>query len=316
MRRMRAATIVAVSLSLAPALARADDTAGALFEQGLADMLAGKYDVACPTLAESFRLEPLAGALFTLAECESKWGKLASARAHYLDYLERVEKMTPDNRDAQGERPKVAREQIDALAVDVPELTIELAPGTPESAVITRDGARVPPSMIGVAIPVDPGRHELRIEADGRAARVEVVEIARGEKRRVTLALRAAQPVPKPDGEPDRVAGPPTGPLAIAAYISGGIGIAGAIAGTVAGAVALDAKSDVDAECIDHECTPAGLDAVDTAQTAGTVSTVTLVVGGVGIAAGITLWLLAGGEGDGEPPLALVPTADGFALRW
>jgi hypothetical protein len=317
MRAMRwAAGLFVLGIGLTAASARADERAGALFDQGLADMLAGNYDVACPALAESYRLEPLPGALFTLAECESKWGRVASARAHYLEYLARIDKMSAENRDAQGDRPGVAREQVDALSAEVPELTIELAADTPDDAVLTRDGVRVPPKMVGVAIPVDPGRHELRLEVPGRAPQSKVVELGRGERRRVTLGGRGATKK-SPQGKPAPGPAPaPTSGLAIAAYVVGGVGLASAIAGTIAGGVALGKKSDIDAECVDHECSEEGLEAVGAAQTAGTISTITLILGAVGLAAGTTMWLLAGGTGDDEPPLVLVPTRNGLALRW
>jgi hypothetical protein len=59
--------------------------AAAQFERGLAAMNGGRYEVACPALAESVRLEPRPGAIFTLAECEAQWGHHASADAHYAD---------------------------------------------------------------------------------------------------------------------------------------------------------------------------------------------------------------------------------------
>ncbi len=51
-----------------PARAKPSSDAEALFESGLREMRAGNYALGCPRLAESYQLEPLAGALFTLAE--------------------------------------------------------------------------------------------------------------------------------------------------------------------------------------------------------------------------------------------------------
>ena len=73
----------------APATAAAQDLAAAeaLFSKGLADMEAGRYDAACPAIGESYRLDPRGGTLFTLAECEAKAGKIATAVARYDDAL-------------------------------------------------------------------------------------------------------------------------------------------------------------------------------------------------------------------------------------
>ena len=83
-----------------------------LFDQGLKDMLAGKYDTACPALAESFRLDPAPGALFTLAECEMSRGRLATAQTHYRDFLDRVDGMTEEGKERQQQRVEVAEGKL------------------------------------------------------------------------------------------------------------------------------------------------------------------------------------------------------------
>jgi hypothetical protein len=67
------------------ASAQPEASAEALFDRGLRDMQSGNYDKGCPALAESHRLDPRLGTLFTLAECEAQWGKTGSAVAHYRD---------------------------------------------------------------------------------------------------------------------------------------------------------------------------------------------------------------------------------------
>jgi len=42
-------------------------------------MEAGNYAAGCPALAESQRLDPRAGTLFTLSQCEVQWGRVATA---------------------------------------------------------------------------------------------------------------------------------------------------------------------------------------------------------------------------------------------
>src|ERR1700733_1971568 len=79
-----------LSLAVFPSAASAQQdlaAAEALFNRGLADMTAGKYDTGCPAIGESYRLDPRPGTLFTVAECESKWGHYATASARYDDYL-------------------------------------------------------------------------------------------------------------------------------------------------------------------------------------------------------------------------------------
>jgi hypothetical protein len=81
--------------------------------------------------------------------------------------------------------------------------------------------------------------------------------------------------------------------MMVGAIIAGGIGLAGVVVGGVTGGLVFSKKGDVDAECVELVCTPAGKDAVDDAQTLGLVSTVSFIVGGAGVATAALLFFLA-----------------------
>src|SRR5689334_19256125 len=109
------------SLALAsPAFADDPAAAEALFNRGRADMDAGRYEAGCKAIAESQRLDPRPGTLFTLAVCEKEWGRIASAMTHYGDYLAFYDRMTPAQQARQGDRPKEAKAQRESLAPQVP----------------------------------------------------------------------------------------------------------------------------------------------------------------------------------------------------
>ncbi len=63
-----------------PALARGNDAAAAdaLFQQGMQDMEAGKYESACQKFRDSDQLDPTVNTKFNLGDCEEKRGKLAT----------------------------------------------------------------------------------------------------------------------------------------------------------------------------------------------------------------------------------------------
>ncbi|WP_438008783.1 hypothetical protein WME89_08860 [Sorangium sp. So ce321] len=93
----------------APASAQTDAVAMAesLFVRGRADMLAGRYETGCPALAESHRLDPRPGRLFTLPECEARRGRIATAVARYNDYLALYSRMSEAEQIKQHERYRV-----------------------------------------------------------------------------------------------------------------------------------------------------------------------------------------------------------------
>src|SRR5688572_10356592 len=115
-RRILLLSTLLLPLALAsPALAEDVAAAEALFNRGMTDMEAGRYDAGCKAIAESQRLDPRPGTLFTLAVCETRWGHIATAVTHYGDYLTLYDRLTPDHQARQVERAKEAKKQRDTL---------------------------------------------------------------------------------------------------------------------------------------------------------------------------------------------------------
>jgi hypothetical protein len=273
--------------------AAAQDVAEALFKHGVAEMEAGRHETACPAIAESRRLDPRPGTLFTLAECEAGWGKTATALAHYEEYLALLAQMTAEQQDAQRlkGREKRALEQCASLTAEAPTLTLELAAGAPHDTRVKRDGAELAASALGIAVPVDPGEHVVTAQAPGGPVSELHVRLARGEKKRLALPVPEAKPeVPQVAAEPSRssAAAPQvrTAPSKrrVGAYVAGGIGITAAALGGVMAAATVAERSIVNTDCHDTApghavCTPEGKTAASRAQAFGLVSTIGVGVG-------------------------------------
>jgi hypothetical protein len=250
-------------------------------------MEAGHYATGCPALAESFRLDPKAGALFTLAECEAKWGRIASASAHYDDYVKRLARMTPAQRAMQGERERVATGQLEALKKRVPTLAVILPPA-PAGTVVTKDGVVMGEPSLGTPLPIDPGEHVIVVRTPGGGVYETKVVVAENESKKETLVV-PSDPAPARsivDTPPPPVTTNTRTPWILGAF---GGALAGTAVGTVTGILVLDKKSVIDANCADTACNPDGLAAADAAETLGAVSTVSFAVAGVALAAGIVL---------------------------
>jgi len=288
-RRTLALTLGAVALSFGRvALAQDSVAAQALFDRGVSDMDAGRYEKACPALAESERLEPRPGTLFALAECENKWGKLASAAAHYQDYVDVVSRLSAEQQARHAERAETARGQLAALRDKVPTLTLKAPQALPPGTVIQRDGAVLQAAALELALPVDPGEHVISLRTPGHAEQRTSVALAPGENKIVELSLpsltnnEAAPPVPPMvESKPNRAV-----PLAL-----GAVGVAGMIAGSVTGILALNKKSVIEDHCDGLRCDSKGKSAADSAQNLALVSSVAFGVGIAGLAAGVVLWV-------------------------
>ncbi|WP_437989819.1 tetratricopeptide repeat protein [Sorangium sp. So ce145] len=308
----RSTSLLAISglLSLSmPAAAQDIATAAALFEQGLADMQAGRYETGCKALAESERIDPQPGTLFTLASCEAQWGRTATAVARFKDYLARFDRLTPAEQARQRERPSLSKQEIERLAPRVPKLALSLPPGAPAGTVVTRDGISQGEAMLGLALPVDPGEHRISIQTPGGPLREQRITIAEGETKQLTLALTEA-PAPAPPAPPlpsPQPAGPePAGPDApagsggrrTAMVVAGGLGAAGLVLGGITGALVLDKKGTIDEHCGSgihaadpKACDTTGRDAGTSANSLATVSTIGFAVGLAGAGTALILYL-------------------------
>jgi hypothetical protein len=199
-RALLVALCVGIGIPMVASADSGEATAAAeiLFERGLAAMNRGRYDEACPDLAESVRLDPQPGAIFTLAECENKAGSIASALAHYKGYLAFLGRLPASEQATQQERRRIAAEQIKELTPDVPLLAISLPEGAPPDAIVRRDGTPLGRPSLGLALPVNPGTHVASIEIAGRGSREKRIEVARGARLSVVLEL----PEPAPSISP------------------------------------------------------------------------------------------------------------------
>jgi hypothetical protein len=283
--------------------------AEALFQSGLEKMRNREYSSACPDLAASYELEPMPGVLFTLAECEVSWGRVATALKQYQQFVSTLSSLAPARRQKFEERRHLALEQVSTLAPTVPLISISVTAGAPAELVVKRDGVMVTESSYGVQTPVDPGDMVITAEIEGQRPWQRHVHVSAHERANVVvpwpLAPAASAPTPVgaavSDGRaPDKPREPQerkhdeavpaanTGSsLDTWRYVAAGVGAVGFTVSLVAGGVALAKKGSVDEQCSDYRCSQAGLSRADSAKQAARISTIGFVVGLVG-AAGFT----------------------------
>jgi len=215
-KRMLAAATLVTALAR-PGLANLSNDAAAaseLFRQGLSDMLAGRYETACPRLEESQHLDPQLGTLFTLAECSAKAEKIASAVAYYEDFLAATKKLHKASVLAYERRIRIAESQCAALKSDIPWLTLIFPDDAPPGTVVKKDGIVLGPAAIGIALPIDPGQHVIVTEAAQGGAVETRISIERGEKKQLLLQLgrseesRGVQAATPGAGNPAKTASP------------------------------------------------------------------------------------------------------------
>lgn len=289
-----------------------------LFDRGLSQMEAGDYEHGCPALRESLRLAPRAGTVFTVAECEARWGRHASALAHYDDYLSRFGKMTLPEQRKQRARESVARKQLLELKRTVPHLVVRLAEASPGSLVLTVDDVEIGGASLGQPLPVDPGKHVVRLRGEGVAFTTEV-QLEAAQTLEVVVPSRATEPRRPAVAPPVPVAAPPepapspapapSSSRGTVAWVLAGGGALATLGGLTLGVLAVGQKGAIDEHCSGHLCDAEGASAASRAQTLGLASTVVTGVGIAAIGAATVLWLTAPKRATESAKLSPRPTA-------
>ncbi|MEO8900789.1 MAG: hypothetical protein ABI488_04020 [Polyangiaceae bacterium] len=283
------AGLLLVSALLASAPARAQNTrdpaaAEALFRQGRTAAQKNDFTSACAKFRESNRLDPAVGTVFNIADCEEKLGRLATSWTLFQEVVQRL----PNDDD----RRAIANDRAHALEARVPTLNIHLATSNRTDVIVRRDGVVLGAASLDTALPVDPGEHTVIVEALGTQSAIFTSRIGEGEHASLVVNVGTIPTVSQqPPGTPERSGSAHSSHTA--AYVVGGIGVAGLVTGVIAGLTALSKKSTVNQQCVGKMCSPEGLNAAHSGKTYGLITTAGLVTGAVGLGAATYLFLSA-----------------------
>jgi len=174
------------------------------------------------------------------------------------------------------------------------------------------NGSPVPDGLVGVPRPLNPGSYEFQAFAEGAQSTPSTLMLREGAKETVVLTLQASTSAPPmvapvaatqaPTDQPDagHEGGGASG-MRIASYVSLGVGVVGLGVGTAFALSSSSKSSEADDICNlegEFSCPEDRRDEVEQldsdADSAKTMSIVGFVVGGVGIATGVTLFILSG----------------------
>jgi len=256
--------------------------------------------------------------LLYLARAQEKLGHLVKARENYNKILR--EKYSADAPDAFRQAQASAQQESAGLEGRLAAVTVKLD-GEKGPVTVTMDGEKLPPALIGLPLPVDPGSHTFEaIGTDLKSAPV-TISVAEGGKDVVTLTVKSAPgtqvpgtPPPAPAAAPATNAPVPATPppntetnsssgsngLKIGGFVALGVGVVGLGVGTLFLLKSHKKKSDADALCDSAGCPQSKQSQIQSLdndyKSAGTLSVVGYAVGGAGVITGITLLALSGSK--------------------
>lgn len=339
MRRTRASFAAAAFVLCAlPAAAQTEEeVAGArsAATQGAKAYEAGDYAQAIDLFQRAESLVHAPPHLLFLARAHEKLGQLVTARELYNKIIR--ENLPPSAPQAFRDAQAAAQEEIKAVEPRLAKLTVTVEAPEGVTPMVTMDGKEVPAALLGVPRPVDPGEHLVEVKAEGYLTAQDKTTLAEGGTGALALELvvdpNAPVAAPPPEAAPAEaqqdlspvIATPEdTGSggsgLATPGYIALGVGAVGLGAGVLFTLQSASKRSDANdkfAECqrngVDGECKqedPLSQEVAKLDDDAGSAKTLALVgyaVGGLGVAAGVTLLLLDSSSSSSASEPHIVP---------
>jgi hypothetical protein len=238
-----------------------------------------------------------------IARCYRELGKLVAAYAE-------LGRVAAEAREHEREDPRYAKtasaatEERDAITPQLGFVKVTVDGATPETR-MTVAGDEIKRAGWSEPAPVVPGTTEVVVETPGHAPQRQTVTLAAAETKAIridaaagTIAVAEAAPPPVDDGANDRTKAKKN--LRLFAFVAGGVGVAGLATFAVAGTLANGPYSDLKDKCQGGPCPASERGKIDSGKTEQTIANVGLVVGAVGVAAGMTLFVLSIPSGSGE----------------
>jgi hypothetical protein len=294
----------------------AAETAAArsLAVEGLKLADAGKCAEAIDKLGRAEKLHHAPIVLSRLGECQIQQGRLVDGTENLRKVLR--EPMPPNPSAALTKARDRAQAALDAAKPKIAFITIAVkGPPNNKETTVTVDGQPVSSALLETERPSDPGEHVVEASAPGYLKATTKVTVGPGEKQSTTLKLETDPNYVPPSaaGEAGKSGGtegaggiregfmvvgagaaPPGPPNRVPAYISWAFGGAALAVGAGFGAVAIKGKNDLENKCNQNQCSQAYEGQLNSAKTAGTISTVAFAVGGAGVILGTVLFFTAG----------------------
>jgi hypothetical protein len=309
--RVGLAVVVVMACAGVAAPAAADDgaheKAAAAFRAARADIAASNCAAAVPKLEESLAYEPSVGAHLSMADCYEQVDLVAAWRE-----LQEAADLAATKSDP---RASIAHDRAAALEPKLSMLHFVYAPTPPDRAAleVRVDGALVKPLLLRHdTLATTPGTHDILVSVPHKKTwHGQVVARSAGTSAEVDVTVEDEAASPPVEPTPTAATAPPPRPAEVdssssggtqrtAAFVAGGVGVAGLAAGAIFGVVALADQGNLRDACggsVSRCLAPNGAASVtgpqDSARTAATVSTVAFIAGGLALAAGVVLLVTA-----------------------
>jgi len=261
------------------------------------------YATALDRLTRAFSLFRAPTISIMQARSLVRLGRLVEA----LDKYEETQRMSlaDDAPDAFRQAVNEAKGEAEELRARIPRVLVRVraTSGRIEGLKVQLDGKPLPPALLDVERPIDPGTHQISVTASNCEPVARHTKLAEGERAVLDIPLDPASTsappaAPEPVAPKAETAPPPvieSSSTAPWGWVGVGAGVAGLATFAVSGAIALDRKKSLDAVC--HPgCPPDAADDIVSFRRMRTISYVSLAAGIAAV--GIGGYVLLSGSRD------------------
>lgn len=305
--------------------------AQASFKKGSDLFAAKKHDQALEEFRKSYNAVQSPNSHLYIARCMVALGQYKDAYNEFDLVIAEAEARSKDEPKYAPTRDTAQLER-DEIANKLGLITVEVS-GAPPEAKLTVAGVTIPRERWGKPTPISPGGAEVILEVPGKPPISRLLTLIAGAKETVQLDVVAAPASGGGDtggssgggdtGGGDTGGGDTGGkkssPLRPAAFAAAGLGVAGfalfGVAGSMSGSTYNELKSLCGGE---QQCPPDKLsqanDLVSKGNTQKTLANVGLIVGAVGVAAAVPLFILSFKKPKDAPSTTLIITPTSTTL--
>jgi hypothetical protein len=262
---------------------------------------ANKFDAALAEFNASLDAVNSPNARLYVARCHRELGHLTVAYAEMSKTLTDAKALAKDDPkyEKTAEAAQTERTELEAKLGFV-DLTV--ANATP-TTVVKVGGDVVQRDAWTQPVAVTPGSVDVVVESEGKPPVVKTVQVTAGQHQPVPVDAGPAAPPPPVVAH---VEAPPAKkvPLRTWAYVAGGVGVAGLATFTVFGLMSNSTYDGLKNDCPNGACPASKKDDISSGKTQQTIANIGLVVGAVGLATGVTLFVISAKKKDSPPPAA------------
>lgn len=301
------------------------------FKKGSDLFAAKKADQALEEFRKSYNAVQSPNSHLYIARCFVALGQYKDAYNEFDLVIAEAEARSKDEPKYAPTRDTAQLER-DEIANKVGLITVEVT-GAPPEAKLTVAGVAVPRERWGKPTPISPGGAEVILEVPGKPPMSRLLTLIAGAKETVqfdVLAAPAGGGAGTGDTSGGNVGGDTGGgadtggdkkssPLRPAAFAAAGLGVAGFAMFGVLGSMSNSTYNDLKTLCGGEQTCPTdklsqASDLVSKGNTQKTLANVGLIVGAVGIAAAVPLFVLSLKKPKSAPSTALIITPTSTTL--